>query len=125
MVFGGLLLLIAITLINNTIRLSVYSKRFIINTMQLVGATRPFIRRPFLYKSASHGIIGSFISILLLSGVIYIIQEELNGLIGFNEVTIIGILFFGVVLFGILITWISSFFAVNRYLNLKLDKLYF
>ncbi len=125
LVFSGLLLLIAITLINNTIRLSVYSKRFIINTMQLVGATKAFIRRPFLYKSATYGVYGSLVSIILLSGVIYLIQKELRGVIGFNEIEIIGALYLGIILVGIVISWASSYFAVNKYLNIKIDKLYY
>lgn len=125
LLFGGLLLLIAITLINNTVRLLVYSKRFIINTMQLVGATKAFIRKPFLYKSVYYGIFGSLLSILLLSGVIYVIQNELQGVIGFDEVESIGLLFLGVLFIGILISLISSYFAVNKYLNIKIDKLYY
>lgn len=125
LLFGGLLLLIAITLINNTVRLLVYSKRFIINTMQLVGATKAFIRKPFLYKSVYYGIFGSLLSILLLSGVIYVIQNELQGVIGFDEVESIGLLFLGVLFIGILISFISSYFAVNKYLNIKIDKLYY
>lgn len=125
LLFGGLLLLIAITLINNTVRLLVYSKRFIINTMQLVGATKAFIRKPFLYKSVYYGIFGSLLSILLLTGVIYITQKELQGVIGFDEVESIGLLFLGVLFIGLLISWISSYFAVNKYLNIKVDKLYY
>jgi len=125
LLFSALLFLIAMALINNTIRLSVYSKRFIINTMQLVGATRGFIRRPFLFKSALHGIYGAFIAIALLIGILYFAQKELKEIISLQDVEIIGILFFFVLLVGIIINWISTFFAVNKFLRLKADDLYY
>lgn len=123
--FSGLLFLIAIALINNTIRLSVYSKRFIINTMQLVGATRGFIRRPFLYKSAVHGILAALLAIALLVGVLYVAQKEFKEIISFQDVEIVGSLFLGVLVIGILINWISTFFAVSKYLRINTDKLYY
>jgi len=123
--FSGLLLLIAIALINNTIRLSVYSRRFLIRTMQLVGATRGFIRRPFLFKSILHGLAGATIAILLLSTVIYGLSNELDGVIGFSNVMMIGVLFAFVVLVGIVLTLSSTFFAVNKYLRLRTDELYY
>ena len=125
LVFSGLLLLVAITLINSTIRLSVYSKRFIINTMQLVGATRGFIRRPFLYRSAGNGIFAAFLAGGLLAGVLYAAQQEFRDIISFQDIEIVGILFLCVLLFGILINWISTFFAVSKYLRMKVDKLYY
>lgn len=124
-VFSGLLLLIAMALINNTIRLSVYSRRFLIRTMQLVGATRGFIRRPFLFKSILHGLAGATIAILLLSTVIYGLSNELDGVIGFSNVMMIGVLFAFVVLVGIVLTLFSTFFAVNKYLRLRTDELYY
>jgi len=123
--FSGLLFLIAIALINNTIRLSVYSKRFIINTMQLVGATRGFIRRPFLYKSAMHGILAALIAIALLVGVLYVAQKEFKEIISFQDIEIVGSLFLGVLAIGIVINWISTFFAVSKYLRINTDKLYY
>lgn len=123
--FGVILLIISFALINNTIRLMVYSKRFIINTMQLVGATKGFIRKPFLKNSILHGLIGSFISIMLLSSVIYWLQNELEGVIGFSEITPILLLFGMVISFGILITFVSTFLALNKYLKLRTDELYF
>jgi cell division transport system permease protein len=125
LVFSGLLFLVAITLINSTIRLSVYSKRFIINTMQLVGATRGFVRRPFLYKSAGNGIFAALIAIGLLVGVLYLAQQEFKEIISFQDVEIIGVLFLGVLLIGIIINWISTFLAVSKYLKMKVDKLYY
>lgn len=122
--FSILLTLISVTLINNTIRLSIYSKRFIINTMQLVGATRGFIRRPFLYLSAASGFTASLISLALLFGLVYLLQEEFEGVISLKDYDLLAILALGVILMGVLINWVSTFFAVNKYLNIKTDKLY-
>jgi cell division transport system permease protein len=123
--FSALLFVIALTLINNTIRLSVYSRRFLINTMQLVGATNGFIRRPFLMKSIMHGIYGSLIAIGLLCGVIYLAQREFSEIVSFKDVEILGVLFIFVLFLGILITWISTFFAVNKFLGVQEDELYY
>jgi len=123
--FSGLLFLIAIALINNTIRLSVYSKRFLIKTMQLVGATKPFIRKPFLIKSATHGTYAAIIALLLLIGVIYIAQHELLEIISFQDIDILGILFLLVLIMGIILNCISTFFAVNKYLKMRSDDLYY
>ncbi len=122
--FTILLLLIALTLINNTIRLSVYSKRFLIHTMQLVGATRGFIRRPFIYRGAYYGLLSAMIAIILLLGTIYIVQNQTEGLIDFVDPDILAILFGGVIFTGILISSVSTFFAVNKYMNLNTDALY-
>lgn len=123
--FSLLLTLVAITLINNTIRLSIYSKRFIINTMQLVGATRGFIRKPFLLRSSLNGFVGSLIAMGLLMGIIYITKDELEGLISFNDLELIALLSLSILTISIVINWISTFFAVNKYLNIKTDKLYY
>lgn len=123
--FAVMLLLIAVALINNTIRLSVYSKRFLIRTMQLVGATKTFIRQPFLVTSILHGFIGAVLAIVLLSGLIYATNHELAGVIGFQNLDLILVLFGIVIVCGVLITLLSTFFAVNKYLNLSTDDLYF
>ena len=123
--FSGLLFLIAIALINNTIRLSIYSKRFLIKTMQLVGATKSFIRKPFLIKSATHGVYAAIIALFLLIGVIYIAQHELLEIISFQDIDILGILFFLVLILGVILNWISTFFAVNKYLKMRSDDLYY
>ena len=123
--FSSLLLFIAIALINNTIRLSVYAKRFLIRTMQLVGATRGFIRKPFLLNSILHGLAGATLSIILLSGLIYFINDQMDGVINFSDIYLIGILFIFVTFIGILITFVSTYFAVNKYLKLKTDQLYY
>lgn len=122
--FSILLTLISVTLINNTIRLSIYSKRFIINTMQLVGATRGFIRRPFLYRGAASGFTGSMVALILLFALVYLVQEEFEGVISLKDYEMMAILALGVILVGVIINWISTFFAVNKYLNIKTDKLY-
>ena len=122
--FSILLTLISVTLINNTIRLSIYSKRFIINTMQLVGATRGFIRRPFLFRGAASGFTGSLVALTVLFGLVALLQEEFEGVISLRDYEVMAILALGVILMGIIIIWISTFFAVNKYLNIKTDKLY-
>lgn len=123
--FSFLLLLIAITLINNTIRLSVYSKRFLIHTMQLVGATKRFIRKPFLWNSVYHGFLASLLGIALLMGLIYLAEQQVADLIILIDPVILALLFAGVIASGILISLISTFFAVNKYLNIQKDELYF
>ncbi len=122
--FSLLLTLISVTLINNTIRLSIYSKRFIINTMQLVGATRGFIRRPFLFRSAANGFTASLIAMSLILLLVWLLQEEFEGIFSIKDYDILAFLALGVILTGMLINWISTFFAVNKYLNIKTDKLY-
>lgn len=125
MIFSFLLFLISLSLINNTIRLSVYARRFIINTMQLVGATNSFIRRPFLFKSAAHGLYAAIFANVLMLGVIYMAQKEFAELFGLQDLQTIGLLFISVILLGIIINWISTFFAVSRYLRMKTDDLYY
>ncbi|MEN8156397.1 MAG: permease-like cell division protein FtsX [Bacteroidota bacterium] len=122
--FSILLTLISVTLINNTIRLSIYSKRFVINTMQLVGANRSFIRRPFLYRGAASGFTASLIALSLLLSLVFLLQKEFEGVISIKDYDMLAMLAIGVILTGMLIIWISTFFAVNKYLNIKTDKLY-
>lgn len=125
LVFSGLLFFVALVLINNTIRLSVYSKRFIISTMKLVGATWGFIRTPFLLKSISHGIYASLIAIALLCSIIYVVQGEFYELVNFGQVELLSVVFGLVILLGVIINFISTFFAVNKFLNVKTDDLYY
>ncbi|MGM0496524.1 MAG: cell division protein FtsX [Bacteroidota bacterium] len=124
LIFSGFLFLIAIALINNTIRLSIYSKRFIINTMQLVGATKGFIRRPFIYKGMMQGVFASIVAMGLLTGAVYLMQKEFDEIITLKDIEILAILYGAVLVVGVFISWISTFFAVNRYLKIKVDKLY-
>lgn len=123
--FSALLFLIALTLINNTIRLSVYSKRFIINTMHLVGATRRFIRRPFLLRSILNGAIAALIALGLLTASLYFINKEFSGIIEFQNMQMLAILYVSVFLIGIIISWLSTFVAVNKYLTSNIDRLYY
>ena len=119
-----LLIIIAVVMINNTIRLALYSKRFSIKTMQLVGATSGYIRRPFLWQSIGMGVISGIIAMALLFGLFY----ALNNLVDWIEIPItlnIFIMLFGsLILIGVVITFISTWFALNKYLRMKLDDLY-
>jgi len=123
--FSSLLMIIALALINNTIRLSIYSKRFIIKTMQLVGATQGFIRRPFVLNGIKHGIYGAIITILMLIGVLYFAQKQMPELAELQDQNMLATLFGLVIILGILISWISTSLAVRKYLRLKSDELYF
>lgn len=125
LIFCGLLFIISIALINNTIRLSLFSKRFLIKSMQLVGATKGFIRKPFIGRGLINGLYGSIIACILLSGLIYLIQKEMPELKQLQDWQIIGTLYISIIVFGLLLSGISTFFAVNRYLRLKLDELYY
>ena len=125
LIFSGLATIIVIVLINSSIRLSVYSKRFTIKTMQMVGATKRFIRRPFIWGSVRLGITGAIIAIIELIAVVYYLDLHFPefGIIG-NKVELAS-LFGGIFILGILITWLSTFFATQRFLNLKTDELHY
>jgi len=125
LIFSGLLMVIALALINNTIRLSIYSKRFIIKTMQLVGATQSFIRRPFVIKGIKHGIYGAVIAIAMLIGVLYFAQKQMPELAELQDEKMLASLFGIVIVLGIIISWISTSLAVRKYLRLKSDDLYY
>ncbi|HRX31759.1 MAG: cell division protein FtsX [Bacteroidales bacterium] len=125
LVFSGLMLFIALVLINNTIRLSVYSKRFLINTMKLVGASWGFIRKPFLLKSILHGLYASLLAVGLLVALIYGIKTEIADLmVIINPVYFIFIFAF-ITVVGILINLSATFLAVNKFLRLNADDLYY
>ncbi|MES2827263.1 MAG: permease-like cell division protein FtsX [Bacteroidota bacterium] len=122
--FAAILLVISVALINNTIRLAIYSQRFLIKSMQLVGATRNFIRKPFILLAALHGLIAAFIAILILLGLLYYAQKEIPEIVILRNYTEFGIVLLGLVGVGIFITAISTSFAVSRYLRLKIYDLY-
>jgi len=122
--FSFLLLLIAIALINNTIRLSVFSKRFLIKSMQLVGATQSFIRRPFVIKGVIQGFTSAVISILLLVGLLFFIEKQVPDIATLQNTKMISIIFVGITFIGIVISWISTHFAVKKYLGIKTDELF-
>lgn len=123
--FSCLLMIIAIALINNTIRLSIYSKRFIIKTMQLVGATQAFVRWPFVLKGIKHGLYGALIAIVMLIGVLYFAQRQLPELVELQDEKMLATLFGLVTVIGIIISWISTSLAVRKYLRLRADELYY
>ena len=125
LIFSGFLTLIAVVLINSSIRLSVYSKRFIIKTMQMVGATKGFIRKPFIWSSIKLGIFGALLAIIALTGVAYYIEKQIPEISLLNDLNLLAIVFGGVLLLGIIITWISTFFATRRFLNLRTHELYY
>ena len=122
--FAAILLIIAVALINNTIRLAIYSQRFLIKSMQLVGATKNFIRRPFLLFAALHGLIAAFIAIIILLVTLMYARKEIPEIIILNNPTEFGIVFLFLIIVGIIITGLSTWFAVSRYLRLKSYNLY-
>lgn len=121
---GIVMLLIFIALINNTIRMSIYSKRFIINTMQLVGATRSFIRKPFVLQSMLHGFIGSVLANSILMLLIVSYKNHFNEILNYQTNDIILLVFVLVLISGIVISWLSTSFAVNKFLRLRYDELF-
>lgn len=123
--FSGLLLLIAMALINNTIRLSVYARRFIIRTMKLVGATRGFISRPFIIKGIMQGFYSALLAIILLGVILYFLMKEVPELVGFYDLYLYLAVFGMVIVTGILLAWISTWFAVRRYVRMGEDELYY
>jgi len=122
--FSALLLLIAMALINNTIRLSIYSKRFLIKTMQLVGARHSFIRRPFVLRGIGNGIVAAFIAIALIVTFLSYLQKQLPELIDFKNIELYGALFLLIIVLGIIISWVSTNLAVRKYLRIESGDLY-
>ncbi|MCX2718230.1 cell division protein FtsX [Lentiprolixibacter aurantiacus] len=117
--------LIAVLLINSSIRLSIYSKRFIIKTMQMVGATKRFIRRPFIWTNIKLGMFGAIIAVGGLAIVLYYFDQYFPELNLTQDILMLGILFASVFALGIVISLISTFFATQRFLNLRTDDLYY
>ncbi len=126
LIFGSAFLtLISIGLINSSIRLSIYSKRFIIKTMQLVGATRTFIRMPFLWRSLRHGLYGGLIACGLILGLYLYAANEMPAIAEILGLFKLSILFAGILLIGMAITSGCTYFALKKYLKLTTDQLYF
>ena len=117
--------LIALILINSSIRLSVYSKRFNIKTMQMVGATKGFIRKPFIWNGIQLGFIGAIVSLIALSVVIYYIDQKIPSLQLTSDYTTLAYLGGGILIIAFVISWLSTFFATQRFLNLQTEKLYY
>lgn len=124
LLFGGALLVISLILLNNTIRLAIFSKRYLINTMKLVGATKWFIMRPFLGSSITQGILSGIIASALFLTAVYELNEAVPELMSLAETMKIGIIVGGMVLGGILISLCFTFFAVNKFVNMKSNKIY-
>lgn len=124
-VFIALLLFISFVLINNTVRLSVFARRFTIHTMKLVGATRSFIRGPFLVQSAFQGLFASFIAIIVLLGLMFVMRSEFEQLFEIFRLDLLLIVLGIVVVAGLTICLISTFFVVNKLISLKKDELYY
>lgn len=124
LLFNLLLLIVAFALINNTIRLAIYSKRFLVRSMQLVGATEAFIQKPFLIQGIWHGFTGALVALLLLAASIYFARSEIPELVVLQDFKLLGLLAFAVIVAGILIALVSTFFSVRKFLRSSLDNLY-
>lgn len=126
LVFSAALLFVAVGLIFNTIRLAIYSQRFLIRTMDLVGATQAFIRRPFVVRGIINGIIGAVIAIVVTTGVVLALDKYFRDLdlVGVADIRTLAILCLLQIVLGIVITWVSTSLAVRKYLRQGTDALY-
>ena len=124
LIISGFLTIVAVLLINSSLRLSIYANRFIIKTMQMVGATKAFIRKPFIIRSIKLGMIGSGVAILALLGVLFYVDSNFPNLGIMEDQLSIFLILLGVFGAGVLITWLSTHFATQRFLNLRTDDLY-
>ena len=125
LVASGVFTFIAVLLINSSIRLSIYSKRFIIKTMQMVGATKSFIRKPFIWTNIKLGMLGSVLALFALAGLLYYLDANFPDLGLLQDPAVLIILFIGVFVLGLLISLLSTYFATQRFLNLRTDELYY
>lgn len=125
LVASGIFTFISVLLINSSIRLSIYSKRFIIKTMQMVGATKRFIRKPFIWTNIQLGMLGGLIALIALGVVLYYVNTNFPELNLFEDMIKLGILFVSVFALGVLISWFSTHIATQRFLNLRTDDLYY
>ncbi|MDR2287062.1 MAG: permease-like cell division protein FtsX [Prevotellaceae bacterium] len=124
LIFVSLLLFISVFLINNTIRLAIYSKRFLINTMKLVGANTTFIRTPFLAASVWQGLISGFIAIILLLGLVIILRNDFSNILELTDARMFGVLFAMMLILGALINFISTYIIVTKYTKIGADDLW-
>ena len=124
LIISGVFAVVSVLLINSSMRLSIFSNRFIIKTMQLVGATKSFIRKPFIKKSIMLGMIGAVLAVIALIGVLIYVDVNFPTLDIFKDQILIGCVLLGVLALGALIPWISTYFATQRFLNLRTDDLY-
>lgn len=125
LIASGIFTLIAVLLINSSIRLSIYSKRFIIKTMQMVGATKSFIRKPFIWTNIKLGMLGALLALLALAGLLSYLDRNFPQLGLLQDVVQLVLVFGGVFAAGVLISLVSTFFATQRFLNLRTDDLYY
>ncbi len=125
MIFIALLLFVSFVLINNTVRLNVYSKRFSIYTMRLVGATRGFIRAPFLVQAVFQGLISALMAVLVLVGVLFVVKEQFAQLFDVFQPKLLMIVLSGTVALGVMICVVSTYFVVNKLVSLTNDELYY
>jgi len=123
--FSAILTIISLVLINNTIRLFIYTKRFLIRTMQLVGATEKFIRRPFVRRGVVQGFISALLAIGLIVVSLYFAYQEIPELFDVEFYDTVLILFGMVIVVGMLLSWIASYFSVRKYLRINIDDLYY
>lgn len=125
LILSAILGVIAVLLINSTIRLSVYSKRFTIKTMQMVGATKGFIRKPFIITGLKLGIFGALLAIIALYALAFYFEQQVPDIKITQQYFIIIPVFLGILLVGILLTTISTYFATRKFLNLRTEELYY
>ena len=125
LIFAGLLMFISFVLINNTVRLNVYSKRFSIYTMRLVGAKRSFIRAPFLVKSIFQGLLSGLLAVLALLGLLYLVRNEFEQMFAIFNMQLVAYVLVAVVVLGAVICLVCTFFVVNRLVSLNNDDLYY
>ncbi len=124
LLFGFTLLFISLVLLNNTIRLAIYSRRYIINTMKLVGATRWFIMRPLVWSGAKSGIVAGLIASLLFLGSIYALGSSLPEVMVESNRAAIGIIIGAILASGVIISLIFTIFAANKFINMRSNKIY-
>lgn len=125
LVLSGFFAFVAMILINSSIRLSIYSKRFNIKTMQMVGATKSFIRKPFIWQSIKLGFLGAVIALLGIGVIIFYVDKYIPSLELIKDYISLSYLVGGVLVSAFIITWLSTFFATQRFLNLRTDELYY
>ncbi|MFB9078664.1 cell division protein FtsX [Flavobacterium procerum] len=124
LIISGFLTVIAVLLINSSLRLSIHSNRFIIKTMQMVGATKAFIRKPFVMRSVKLGMLGAGLAIIALIALLIYVETNFPGLVILEDKILIALVLAAVFGLGVLITWVSTHFATQRFLNLRTDDLY-
>jgi cell division transport system permease protein len=117
--------LVAMILINSSIRLSIYSKRFNIKTMQMVGATKSFIRKPFIWRSIKLGMVGALFALIGIAVIVYYLDKYIPSLNFLEDYITLGYIAGGIILSAFIITMVSTFFATQRFLNLQTDELYY